>query len=197
MSKPKQDDFEAVRTIVAALESFDAMDQERILRWTREKLGLTQHPPELPVKATPPVVPPPGIPALQPAQGSDIKSFVEKKKPSSDTQFAAAIAYYYRFEAPSLLRKDSITSADLLEACRQTGRKRIRHLRQTLVNTHRQGLLDRAERGAYSINTVGENLVAMALPSDEQASSTIRAKPPRERKKTTKSATKKSKRITR
>ncbi len=42
MSKAKQDDLEAVRAIVAALNSFDAKDQERILRWAREKLGLTQ-----------------------------------------------------------------------------------------------------------------------------------------------------------
>jgi hypothetical protein len=34
------------------------------------------------------------------------------------------------------------------------------------VNAHTQGLLDRGDRGAYVINTVGENLVAMALPSD-------------------------------
>ncbi len=134
---------------------------------------------------------------MRPAQGSDIKSFVEKKKPSSDTQFAATIAYYYRFEAPGHLRKESITSADLQDACRQTGRRRIRHLRQTLVNTHRQGLLDRAERGAYSINTVGENLVAMALPSDEQAASAVPMKRLRQRTKTAKSATKKSKRVIR
>jgi hypothetical protein len=100
---------------------------------------------------------------------SDIKSFVEKKNPSFDTHFAATVAYYHRFEAPEHLRKESITKEDLQEACRQSGRERLRHPAQTLVNAHAQGLLDRGDRGAYVINTVGENLVAMALPSDGKA----------------------------
>jgi hypothetical protein len=39
MTKPT-DDLEAVRTIVEALESFEADDKERIIRWAREKLKL-------------------------------------------------------------------------------------------------------------------------------------------------------------
>ena len=41
MAKAALDDYEAVRTIVETLEAFETKDQERILRWTREKLGLT------------------------------------------------------------------------------------------------------------------------------------------------------------
>jgi hypothetical protein len=101
---------------------------------------------------------------------------VEKKIPSSDTQFAATVAYYYRFEAPAHLRKESITSEELQEACRQVGRDRLPKPAQTLVNAHHQGLLDRGERGAYIINTVGENLVAMALPSEGKVRAPTRAK---------------------
>lgn len=166
MTEPQGDDLDAVRTIVAALEGFDENEKERILRWAREKSGLVQAPPG-------PLMPPSLSGALHPAttpgasgQTSDIKSFVEKKDPKSDTQFAATVAYYYRFEAPSHLRKESITREDLLEACRQIDRERLRNPAQTLVNAHAQGLLNRGERGAYVINTVGENLVAMALPSE-------------------------------
>jgi hypothetical protein len=105
-------------------------------------------------------------PTATAGQVSDIKTFVEKKNPTFDTHFAATVAYYYRFEAPEHLRKESITKEDLQEGCRQAGRERLRHPAQTLVNAHTQGLLDRGDRGAYVINTVGENLVAMALPSD-------------------------------
>lgn len=168
MSKTTPDDLEAVRAVVGALEGFDTKAQERILRWAQEKLGLVA--PGL--ASSPPAQPP--IAALGHSQlphapttgASDIKSFVEKKRPTSDTQFAATIAYYYRFEAPPELRKESIGASDLQEACRQVGRSRIRYPVQTLVNAHGQGLLDRGEPGAYSINTVGENLVAVALPSD-------------------------------
>jgi hypothetical protein len=34
------DDLEAVRTIVVALEKFQRPDQQRILRWAQEKLGI-------------------------------------------------------------------------------------------------------------------------------------------------------------
>jgi hypothetical protein len=36
----KVDDLEAVRLIVEALKDFDGGDQERIIRWAREKVGL-------------------------------------------------------------------------------------------------------------------------------------------------------------
>ena len=43
---------------------------------------------------------------------------------------------------------------------------------QTLVNAHYQGYLEKGtQRGTYVINTVGENLVAMALPEGATAGS--------------------------
>jgi len=69
-------------------------------------------------------------------------------------------------QAPAEDRKDAISADDVLEACRLTTRARPSKISQTMVNAHNQGLLDRAEpRGSYSINTVGENLVALTLPS--------------------------------
>lgn len=40
MADPK-DDLAAVRSIAEALTPFDPKEQERILRWVREKIGLT------------------------------------------------------------------------------------------------------------------------------------------------------------
>lgn len=175
MNKPL-DDLEAVRKVVDALDGFEPKDKERILRWAREKLGLTTQPRDAPL-TSPLVTELPGAaPPGGGSQGTDIRTFVAKKNPTSDTQFAATVAYYYRFEAPPHLRKDSITSADLQDACRQVDRERIVHAAQTLVNAHAQGLLDRGERGTYVINTVGENLVAMALPSGGAAQPAPRRK---------------------
>jgi hypothetical protein len=185
VTKAQADDLEAVRTIVGALDGFDDRDKERILRWVREKLGLALSPPA-PTAASPALPQNPSLVAHPPSNAShvsNIRTFVEKKKPISDTHFAATIAYYYRFEAPEQLRKDSITKEDLQEACRQADRERIRYPAQTLINAHAQGLLDRGERGAYVINTVGENLVAMALPSDGATKPVRRAAPRRSGKK--------------
>lgn len=167
MAKSNLDDLEAVRAIVAALEGFATIEQERIIRWAKEKLG---HSPlaeaRSRVHSDAAATPTPRAEAATDGRPLDIKTFVDGKAPKSDVQFATTIAYYYRFAAPPELRKDSVNANDLVEACRQVGRRRIKHALQTLVNAHTQGLLNRGERGLYTISTVGENLVALALPTD-------------------------------
>jgi hypothetical protein len=167
----KLDDLEAVRTIVTTLGKFERADQERILRWTREKLGLGVegdfHPHSASAVSGPTGAP--STPAAAPTKGSgrDIKTFMAEKRPASDNQFAAAVAYYYRFEAPEPERKLAITSADLQDAARLAGRSRFVRPGDTLHNALKAGLLDKgSERGTFTINTVGENLVAMALPEN-------------------------------
>jgi hypothetical protein len=148
------DDLDAVRTLIQTLEKFNTTDQERIIRWVQEKLGLSST-----VK--------PLVVHIPSEKMTDIKAFVKAKNPITDRQFAATIAYYYRFEAPEDQRKDSITAKDLQDACKMTGRNRFKTPAQTLLNAHNAGLLDKASYGAYSLNTVGENLVAMTLPSSK------------------------------
>jgi hypothetical protein len=108
--------------------------------------------------------------------GIDIKSFVAAKDPKSDNQFAATVAYYYRFEAPENQRADSITAETLQEATRLSGRNRLGDPGKTLRNAKDQGYLDAADRGAFKINSVGENLVAMTLPGQGRVVATKAAK---------------------
>jgi len=73
MTKPT-DDLEAVRAIVDALQGFEAGDQERIIRWAREKLRLVESPaPPLPAPVRPITSPAaldrPAPPATTPAPG--------------------------------------------------------------------------------------------------------------------------------
>jgi len=178
MTKVGADDLEAVRTIAAALEGFAGPEQERILRWVREKVGL-------PVSTTPHTDTTRQARESAPPQDSDtrpvdMKSFVKAKDPQSDIQFAATVAYYYRFQAPEPQRKTAVTANDLQEACRLADRDRLVKPAQTLINAHGQGLLDKAgERGSYAINTVGENLVAMALPNSAPSAKPTRRRAPR------------------
>jgi hypothetical protein len=173
MSAPK-DDLEAVRTVVEAVKDFKSEEQQRIFRWVAEKLGLPQpfvaaahsaSPAQLPPAETI-VTAPPGYPTQLPTTGAvDIKTFILTKKPRNDVQFAATVAYYYRFESPQAERKDAIDQEVLQDATRRASRDRFSNPLTTLNNAHRLGLLDRgAEKGTFTINTVGENLVAMTLP---------------------------------
>jgi len=165
MTKPA-DDFEAVRLVVAALEGFDSAAQERILRWAREKVGLAGSPPTSP--GVSPSIKPLMVNAsdtMQRTAATDLKTFVSDKNPGSDVQFAATVAYFYRFEAPPQDRKNEINSNDLQEACRLANRERLKLPAQTLRNAHGLGLLDKgSSAGFFTINSVGENLVAMTLP---------------------------------
>ncbi len=174
MTKPA-DDLEAVRAVVEAVQGFKEDEQQRIFRWAAEKLGLktpfvsaTMPAGGAPIpqgaQATPSPPPPSGALA---ANGQDIRSFAASKNPRSDVQFAATVAYYYQFEAPPAERKKCINKDDLQEATRKTGRERLKRPDQTLRNAHMLGLLDKGDDpGTFCVNTVGENLVAMALPGD-------------------------------
>jgi hypothetical protein len=180
--------FLAAEEIAGILQGRDKTEQERIIRWVTESLGLA------PVAAIPtapttsaltPVLTSPSTRIVQhayvaPGRPKDIKSFVDEKRPKSDMQFAAVVAYFYAFEAPEANRKGTITADELQEAARLAGWKRFDRPAVPLNNAISQGYLDRAGRGEFRLNAVGENLVAMALPgTDGDATSNTTGRPRR------------------
>ncbi len=158
------DDLEAVRAVVDVLKAFPADDQRRILRWAQEKLGLPASPVS-PAQITPSAVTEEGRATTPAIRSRDVRTFLHEKQPSSDNEFAAAVAYYFAFEAPDTERKSEITASDLQQAARLSGRARLNRPIDTLHNASKRGYLDKGHaRGSFRINTVGENLVAMAMP---------------------------------
>ncbi len=176
-SQGKTSHFDAAKVIVETLQGLDKTSQVLAMRFAAETLGLqsasvTQTPaaPVFPA-STPPS--PPGSGGA--THSTDIKQFTAAKAPRSDQQFAAVVAYFYRFEAPEAQRKDTIDAESLLEAARLAGRKRPGNPRFTLNNAKNAGYLDVATTGKYRINSVGENLVAMALPGISSETSPARS----------------------
>jgi hypothetical protein len=164
------EDFDIGKAIFDQLKELSFERQQRVLRWVSEALGIpasttvTQPPqdigiqnPLLPAQ----VVSAPGTPT------TDIKTFIASKSPKSDQQFAAAVAYFHRFEAPVAERRNSIDAKLLQEATRLVGRNRFSDPLNTLNNAKKAGYLDSLAPGEFAINSVGENLVAMTLPSGE------------------------------
>jgi len=193
MTKPT-DDLEAVRALTTALEGFEANDQERIIRWAREKLGLAAAPTATTHKTEAQNTNQTKTPAApQPTAIKNLSTFVKEKSPKNDVQFAATVAYFHRFEAAPDKRKTEINADDLQEACRLAPRERFKYPGQTLRNAHNLGLLDRGSQdGFFSINSVGENLVAMTLPSGAPGKDKARKKrTPRRLAKTKKTTAKK------
>lgn len=184
--------FDAAKKVTETLDQLPEEQRSLVIRWVSEGYGLVS-PPEANVPAhTAPLTSPTSPDATvqsNPIGGRDIKSFLEAKKPTSDNQLAAAVAYYYRFEAPEEHRKETINADDLQEACRLSGRERLGDPGKTLRNAKDQGYIDLSERGQFRINTVGENLVAVTLPSDGASFSRKR---PAKKKSTKKKISKKA-----
>jgi hypothetical protein len=176
---PKSD-FGAAEEIRGILHGRERAEQERILRWVSESLGVAPGPSTSPAPA-----PSQSSPATAAAQAptstggppaTDIRSFVQEKQPKSDIQFVAVVAYFYRFVAPSPDRKEVITSGDLQAACRLAQRPVFKTSSVPLNNSVKQGYMDRGGRGEYRLNAVGENLVAMTLPGGNDANGGSTAK---------------------
>jgi len=190
MTKPA-DDLEAVRVIVEALDAFEPGDKERIVRWALEKLKITSvGAPQTQIASSAQQAAGPTPMAIPIGAPKDLRSFVAEKQPKSDVQFATTVAFYHRFEAPIDRRKENINADDLTEACRLANRERLRKPLMTLNNARNLGLLDSAGRGLFTINSVGENLVAMTLPAAPGKSAKTAPKRPKAKKRTTKAATK-------
>ncbi|MDR4495928.1 MAG: hypothetical protein R3B74_16235 [Nitrospirales bacterium] len=170
--------FDAAKVIVETLQELDKTAQALAMRFAAETLGLQSA--SIPQSSRPSPMPTPASSLLPGSAGGtthsmDIKQFTATKAPKSDQQFAAVVAYFYCFEAPEAQRKETIDADSLLEAARLAGRKRPRNARHTLNNAKNAGYLDVVTTGKYRINSVGENLVAMALPGNGPESSISRS----------------------
>jgi len=155
-----------------------------IFRWAAETLGLPEPfhgPSSTPVRSFSAAPDPASDAVSTGGPAPDIQSFVKAKNPRSDVQFAATVAYYYQFVAPESERKTSISEGDLVDACRKAGRERPQKPYFTLNNAFHAGLLDRPDKGSFSLNAVGENLVALTLPGtrkgEEASAANGRKKP--------------------
>lgn len=173
MTHAQTDDFDIGKTIFDQLKDLPPERQQRVLRWVADGLGLV-------LAAIPPAtqstggvftgpLAAPAVPPFGLTVKDIIKSFISAKAPKGDTQFAAAVAYFYRFEAPPEDRRSSISKDLLQEAARLAGRKRLSNPRWTLNNAKAAGYLDSTSPGEFTINSVGENLVAMTLPGGGDA----------------------------
>jgi hypothetical protein len=167
-------DFDVAKDVADRLRALDRQRQIRVIRWVAESLeiDLGQRQQGDPITPLDPLPQPPS-PRL-----TSIKDFIGAKKPMSDMQFAAVVAYFHKFEAPVEQRRATVTPDLLQDAARLAGRPRLRKPNITLNNAKNQGYLDRKAHGEYEINSVGENLVAMTMPNTDG-----RVRPPRKNSK--------------
>lgn len=114
------DDLEAIRIILETLRKLPAEDHARVLRYVHEKLGVAA-----PASHGGGAGSGAAVSSAAATAKPDIRTFIETKKPNNDVQFAAAVAYFYAFEALPADRKPEINKDDLQEATRMAHRDRL------------------------------------------------------------------------
>ncbi len=157
--------FDAAKAIVETLKGLDQSQQQLAIRFATESLHLTdyaQNQQSLKSGSASTISTPPQLTA--PAHPTDIRQFVATKNPKSHQQFAAVVAYFYRYHVPEDQKKETITPTDLRESVRLARWSGLTNPGMTLNNAKTAGYLDNAGRGKFRISTVGENLVAITLP---------------------------------
>lgn len=172
-------EFDAARIIVDALKDLDQKRRVLAVRFACESLGVSVSAAVPAMAESSPPIDDRGSAANQ--APLDIRQFTEAKAPKSDIQFAAVVAYFYRFKAPENKRRETIDAGALQDAARLANRSVPTNARLTLNNAKRSGYLDGAERGKFRLSTVGENLVAITLPEKKEGSGGARSRKPRGR----------------
>jgi len=185
-----KNELKAIETITNTLKSIDKTAQKRVLQYAMQHLELeigqvNQLKKDLQVNT--------GLQheildKKEKQKIVDIRSLRDQKKPNSDMEMAAIVAYYLSELAPDDNRKDIISTEDIKTYFIQAGHPLPKSPEFTLPNAKAAGYFESAGRGKYRLNPVGHNLVVHGLPRAESQGLQVSR-----RKKRTKSSKKKAK----
>lgn len=171
MSETKDDEeLRAIQQVIDALSNLNSEARTRVISYVFQRLGISSPSPLIHTGmpgATP--IPPMEIGAAvaQPGRPQvDIRTFGQEKSPRSANERVAVLGYYLTELAPANERKPEISAGDITKYFKQAGFPLPGKAAMTLVHAKSAGYLDAcAERGKYTLNPVGYNLVAHSLPA--------------------------------
>ena len=111
----------------------------------------------------------PNVPTL--TRLPTIRDLYGEKRPATDSQTAALIAYYLSELASPDERMEVVDSETMIRYFKLCPRDLPQTKGQILPNAKRDGYLDSTkERGKYKLNAIGYNLVVHGLPASPSAS---------------------------
>lgn len=171
---------QAIDELIRALGSLDVGSRMTAIRAASEHL-------KIPLFQTAPAALPLAVDTEPPAPGGqppspqivDIKSFRNKKQPSSANEMAGVVAFYLSELAPEAERKSEVQTEDMVRYFKQAGFPLPKRSQMLLTNAKNAGYFDSGGTGRYKLNAVGYNLVAHSLP--RAASGVTAPKQPRKR----------------
>jgi hypothetical protein len=162
MSKTKETSAEAIATIIALVENFDSTDRSRILRTVSayfvdaEQNGLAFRGVDLATTSQ-------SVPFSNEASVSP-KQFMMEKKPHTDTDRVACLAYYLTHHRNT----NHFKTIDISRLNTEAAQLRFSNPAQAVDNAFKRGFLALATKGHKQLSAFGEQYV-QALPDREAA----------------------------
>lgn len=182
------DEIEAIKTVLTALEPLSPEVRSTVLDYVVKRLGVPQVSTGAAAVVDPVTLQDP-LTASSNAQITHIKQLKEIKKPRSNNEMAAVVAFYLAHHAPQNERKTTINRQDI-ETYFRIGEYPLPEQPQfALANAKNAGYFEMVGGGEYKLNPVGDNLVAHSLP---RGTGKKRKKKKSAKKKTKKKTKKKS-----
>src|SRR5262249_35881747 len=151
-----------IEQVFGALEALEPEARDRVIQYAFNRLGIAGTDQSSRQSS---IVEPSTSPPTPAVDGpNDIRTLREKKKPKSANEMAAIVGYYLAEVAPSSERKKEIGTPDIEKYFKQAQHRLPEAPGKTLRNAAAAGYFDSVERGLYSLNPVGFNLVTHGLP---------------------------------
>jgi hypothetical protein len=164
MTEAIDQEIEAIRTVLTALEPLDPTVRTAVLAYVTKRLGITQQT----IPGADDEAPPPPADernsGREPSGHTHISHLVATKQPRNAIQMATLVAYYLSHKAPEGERKQTITTKDIETYFKIADFKLPKSPQYTLPNTKGAGYLDAVGDGEYKLNPVGYNLIVHSMP---------------------------------
>ncbi|MFQ5757633.1 MAG: hypothetical protein ACE5H7_16265 [Acidiferrobacterales bacterium] len=178
-------EIEAIKAVLIALEPLSPEVRTNVLQYVLRRLQIALVP-EQQTEAS--RTPAPRVDATLGAAGATatteqqttpthIKDLKENKKPRSANEMAALVAFYLANIAPSVERKERITTKDIETHFKIAKFPLPEKPQFTLGNAKAAGYLDAVGNSEYKLNAVGYNLVVHSMPRGTGGNATPRRKP--------------------
>ncbi|SRR6266487_3352441 len=166
MAKTKESLGDAVAKIIGLIEAFDSPDRSRLLRTVSTYFG------ELPRSSEDTRAP--GVPVSSRAvpfskeSSVSAKQFILEKRPMTDVERVACLAYYLTHHRSV----DQFKTADISKMNTEAAQVRFSNAAMAVDNALKSGYLAHAGKGHKQLSAMGEQYV-QALPDREAAKAVL------------------------
>lgn len=176
---PKANPITTLKQVLQLLEGLDHDDRQKILGTALTYFGENAPRGYLPQLSTKPQVPL----AFSVETGVSPKEFIIDKKPRTDVERVACLAFYLAHYRET----QQFKTTDITQLNAEAAQPRFGNPAQTIKNAMRGGLIVQATKGMRQLSALGERFV-MALPDREAAGALLqdlRRKPRKKRNRKT------------